>query len=291
MISSVPSEIVKAIQLRNACVITGFSFLGGGSINRGGRLTLSDGTIQFLKWNDLKKFPGMFEAEARGLALLAGSKSLIIPGVVIAGDAHPYQFLLLEYIDEAPKSKTYWSDLGYGLATLHRGTSEHFGLDHDNYIGSLHQSNSSSLSWIDFFIERRLKSQLKLAIDGRLIGKEFSKKFDTLFRKLPSLLPEERPSLLHGDLWGGNIIVDHNGNPCLIDPAVYYGHREVDLAMTRLFGGFDFTFMDTYTEAYPLLPGYEERFDLYNLYPLLVHVNLFGGGYVAQVASVLKRFL
>ena len=118
-----------------------------------------------------------------------------------------------------------------------------------------------------------------------------SKKFKVLFGKLQTILPDERPSLLHGDLWAGNIMTTSDGQPCLIDPAVYFGHREVDLAMTQLFGGFDAAFFESYGEVYPLLPGYEERLDLYNLYPLLVHVNLFGGGYGRQVISVLNKFV
>ena len=291
MVSSVPAEIVKAIQPQTRSGITGFSFSSGGSINKGGRIT-SDGAIHyFLKWNDLKKFPGMFEREAKGLAMLSESKSLFVPKVLLAGDAGPYQFLLLEYIDEGPRRRNYWPDFGSGLAALHRTSAKHFGLEYDNYIGSLPQSNSQSSSWIEFFIERRLKFQLKLAIDAHNVERSLAGKFEILFSKLPSVLPEERPSLLHGDLWGGNVMVTAEGTPCLIDPAVYYGHREVDLAMTRLFGGFDFAFMDSYNEAYPLLQGYEDRFDLYNLYPLLVHVNLFGGGYVTQVLSILKKFV
>ena len=156
--------------------------------------------------------------------------------------------------------------------------------------GRFEQYNHPNSNWINFFIEQRLDVQVKLAIKSGAVDAGWEKKFEALYAKLPSLIAVEKPSLIHGDLWSGNLITDEKGEPCLIDPAVYYGNREADLAMTRLFGGFSGEFYSAYEEAFPLPPGAEGRVDLYNLYPLLVHVNLFGGSYVHSVESILRAF-
>ncbi len=293
MISSIPSSVVEGVKalLNNddSNLIQGFSFASGGCINQGGKLKTSRGDF-FLKWNDIKKFPGMFEAETKGLKLLGEQNSIKIPEVIGFGEKGSFQFLLLQFIEEKPRLKIYWQQLGSKLASLHRCSSDLFGLDHDNYIGSLKQLNNQHASWLTFFIEQRLNVQLKLAIDAGIMDSELSKQFEFLYAKLPTLLPEEKPSLVHGDLWSGNLITDENGEPCLIDPAVYFGNREADLAMTKLFGGFDDEFYVSYVETFPLQPGYHKRLDLYNLYPLLVHVNLFGGAYKSAVASTLRAY-
>lgn len=291
MVTSVPREIVVEIEGLTGSTIRDFDFASGGCINNGGRIATSDGDY-FLKWNDRAGFPGMFEAEAKGLSLLrAATSSLIVPKVAHAGQAETFQFLLMEYIADGRRGPAYWQQLGAGLAVLHRSSADYYGLDHDNYIGSLSQFNKPSGSWVKFFVEQRLQVQLQLAIDNKALAESSVRKFEKLFEIIPGILPEEAPALLHGDLWSGNVMTSPEGKPCLIDPAVYFGHREVDLAMTQLFGGFDATFLESYREAYPLMPGFEERLRLYNLYPLLVHVNLFGGGYVRQVLHELEAFL
>lgn len=233
----------------------------------------------------------MFAAEAKGLKLLHNAGAIHIPEVVTEGLAGPWQFLVLEFVEERHQSRTYWTDLGQQLASLHRHTSATFGLDHDNYIGSLPQRNTPAEKWIDFFITQRLEVQVKLAIDHGKLGAETVRLFGMLYRKLGELLPEEKPSLLHGDLWSGNLITNAEGKPCLIDPAVYYGHREAEIAFTTLFGGFSAHFYHSYHEAFALQPGYAGRCDIYNLYPLMVHVNLFGGGYASQVVSILRQWV
>lgn len=290
MKSSLPSPVATEVERQIGGAIRQFVPAAGGCINHGGTCILSDGAF-FLKWNDRLKYPGMFAKEAAGLSLLAHGTSLHVPAVIHHGEAASFQFLLLTNIVEAKRAATYWRDFGTGLAQLHRMSADTYGLDHDNYIGSLRQRNTQGSSWIEFFAQQRLREQLKLAYDEGRIERRLLKKFDLLIGKLGTLLVEEPPSLLHGDLWGGNIMTNSNGQPVLIDPAVYFGHREVDLAMTSLFGGFNRVFLDHYDDTFPLLPGYEDRFDLYNLYPLLVHVNLFGGGYVNQVSDVVSRFV
>ena len=266
-----------------------FSSVYGGCINHGGKLTTSQG-IFFVKWNNAGKFPGMFEAEANGLRLLKVQEAINNPSVIDHGESETFQFIILEFIEDSSPSETFWNDLGVSLAKLHRCTNPYFGLDHHNYMGSLRQFNDQAASWINFFIGHRLQPQLKLAVDSHLADRQIITKFEKLFKELPSILTDEKPSLLHGDLWNGNLIVN-KGAPCLIDPAVYYGHRESDLAMTRLFGGFADEFFEIYHEAFPLNPGYSNRFDIYNLYPLLVHVNLFGRSYLTQVGSILNAFV
>ncbi|MFZ6010650.1 MAG: fructosamine kinase family protein [Bacteroidota bacterium] len=290
MPAHLPPTIAKEIEASLGLRVQNFSGIIGGCINQGGRLKTSDGDF-FLKWNDAKKFPGMFAAEARGLKILQQPRAIRIPDVIYVTEATPYQFILLEWIEQRSRLNTYWTTLGSQLATLHRHSCATFGLDHDNYIGSLLQCNQPATNWIDFFIRHRLQAQLQLGERKGLASVSLQNNFEKLFAKLHSILPEEKPSLIHGDLWSGNLITDHDGKPCLIDPAVYFGCRETEIAMTQLFGGFGSEFLESYYETFPLLPQFEERLELYKLYPLLVHVNLFGLGYLPQVVSILKRFV
>ncbi len=252
--------------------------VSGGCINHAYCLQ-SDSDKIFLKYNRRDLFPGMFEAEAAGLQLLRESRSVNVPHVLGTGHFGNDSYILLEFIEPGKKRKDYWEDAGRRLADLHRCSSEKYGLEQDNYIGSLRQSNRKHEDWVTFFVEERLKPF------GEFISSSSADKIENTLRER---IPLEAPALLHGDLWSGNIITDSYGEACLIDPAVYYGHRETDLAMTKLFGGFPREFFDAYKEENPLQPGFEERIDVYNLYPLLVHARLFGGGYVGQVRDILK---
>ena len=294
MLQNVPLDVRQSVSrvlnLKTIDALRDFSLSGGGCINSGGKLTTSVGTF-FLKWNSTKRFPSMFDSEAKGLTLLRNVRAITIPEVIGVNEETENQFILMEFIEQGPQSKFYWKALGLGLANIHKATNDLFGLDHDNYIGSLRQLNTASENWIDFFVNRRLNVQLKLAMDSGMAGTQMMKSFESLYLKLGTLLPEERPALLHGDLWSGNIITTRSGEPCLIDPSVYYGSREVDLAMTKLFGSFPGEFYDTYNDTYPLLDGYDDRFELYNLYPLLVHLNLFGGQYRSPITGILSRFV
>ena len=294
MLQDIPVDVRQGVnsilKSRGKIEFLNFSFSTGGCINQGGKLSTSTGDF-YLKWNDAEKFPAMFQAEAKGLQLLQRGNEIDIPKVIGFGEEGSYQFLILAFIRQIAPSKNYWKILGRQLAELHRRTDELFGLDHPNYIGSLRQFNDPNSSWINFFIEHRLNVQLKLAIDAGRIDSATSKSFEKFYLNLPSLLPEEKPSLLHGDLWHGNLLCSESGNPCLIDPAVYYGSRETDLAMTRLFGAFSVEFYKSYEEHFPLLPGHAQRVDIYNLYPLLVHLNLFGPEYLIRIVAILKSFV
>jgi fructosamine-3-kinase len=264
--------------------------LAGGDINQAYEIGLSDGRRLFAKAN-ARSPRGMFAAEARGLGWLAEAGALRVPRVVaVSAPEAPSQFLVLELVGSGRPARDFDERLGQGLAALHRFGAPGFGLDHDNFIGRLPQSNAAAPTWVAFYRERRLEAQLRRAVDGGLASDRMRRGFDRLFAALDDLVgPAEPPARLHGDLWGGNLLCDQAGYPCLIDPAVYGGHREMDLAMMRLFGGFGAGVFAAYDEAWPLADGAAERVTLYQLYPLMVHVNLFGGSYVGSVESALSR--
>lgn len=266
-----------------------YSAAAGGCINHGG-IAEFDKLKFFIKWNSSVRFPDMFEKEAKGLNLLRKG-DLKVPMVIQTGIIQEYTFLLLEPINPLKRQANYWEQLALGLSALHRITQSHYGLNHDNYMGSLAQSNDQESNWIDFFINRRLTPQIALARDNDVLSKNDVQLFDQLYKRLPEILVCENPSLLHGDLWNGNIMTGNEGEPVLIDPAIYFGHREVDLAMTKLFGGFSELFYSAYEAAFQTEAGLHDRLDIYNLYPLLVHVNLFGGSYYHQTMSSVKRFI
>lgn len=268
--------------------------LGGGCVNSAYRLHLADGPI-FLKFNDAVP-PAVFQVEAEGLEALrrAAPAGLRVPAVLAAGDgAEGAGWLALEWLEPVAPGPRFGRRLGEALAALHAAPAAGWGWERDGYIGPLPQPNGAEPGWADFWWRRRLEPQLRLARQAGVAPRE-REEWDRLAAALPRLLAAgdaEGPSLLHGDLWGGNVMTTADG-PALIDPAVYRGHREVDLAMTELFGGFDPEFHAAYQAAHPLAPGYAEvRRPVYQLFYLLVHVNLFGGGYLRQTETALRRAL
>lgn len=280
---------LKFIEERLQRSILQVTALSGGSINRVYLLeTLERSYV--LKVNAAGTYPGMFEAEAEGLNNLRSTQCLRIPEVLFAFEEAGLAGIVMEYLQAGPRQKNFWEHFGTQLAALHRNRSEKFGYPQDNYIGSLKQKNTRHLLWIDFYMEERLVPQWDKAIQKGYFKKEHSSGIHIRdFReKLEQRMPVEAPALLHGDLWNGNFIVSPDGHAALIDPAVYYGHREMDLAMTKLFGGFDELFYTAYHAAFPLEPGWEKRIGLFQLYPLLIHVNLFGGGYEEEVRSIMQ---
>jgi len=280
-------ELRAALEQRLGAQVIGAKELGGGDINDAFEVSLGNGASIFVKTHPNPP-DGMFEAEARGLRWLEEAGAIRIPHVVAASDRRP-AYLALELLAPAKRLADFDEALGRSLAALHAFGAPSFGLDHDNFIGRLAQSNFAADDWASFYWASRLEPQLRLATDRGLIDSETRSRFEMLGRVLAERVgPEEPPSRLHGDLWGGNLHVDATGQPCLIDPAVYGGHREIDLAMMRLFGGFGERVFAAYDNAWPLAPGAGDRIPLYQLYPLLVHVNLFGGSYVGAVKRALS---
>ncbi len=267
--------------------IASFTPVGGGCIANSQVIKTATGEKYFLKSYGSNRV--ILQNEANGLSELAKSKSIRTPKVIAVTN----DFLLLEFIQTGKRKTDFSKVFGNQFAKMHRTTSEKFGFYENNFIGSNQQINlTKSTNWIDFFWEKRLLYQFKMAEQNGYVNSEFRNLFSKLEKRCTSLLKgtEEKPTLLHGDLWGGNFMVDENSNPVLIDPAVYYGHREADLAMTKMFGGFDLKFYEAYNEEYPLPDDWEYRVDLYMLYHVLNHLNLFGSGYYSQAISIIRKY-
>lgn len=289
MASDLGADLRAALGERLGAAVARARVCRGGSISAAWAVDLDDGRAVFVKAK-ADAPADMFAAEARGLAYLRAGlpDELSLPQVLACEPG----FLVLELLEPGPPRPDFDELLGRGLAALHRSGAglPGFGLDHSNYIGSLAQINDPCDDWPSFYRERRLAPMLARAEPQ--LGSALRPRFDQLLVELEDRCGEpEPPARLHGDLWSGNLHRDASGRPALIDPAVYAGHREMDLAMMRLFGGFSARTFAAYARAWPLQPGWERRVDLYQLYPLLVHVVLFGGSYVGAVAAALDRLL
>ncbi len=287
------SEIIHDI-FGNNIEITGSRPVSGGDINEAFRLFLSDGNTIFLKENS-KKNASFFKAEETGLAAIRKTGAIRVPKVLKSGTLGDRSYLLMEFLEAAPAKNDYWERFGRQLAAMHRADPSEwtpggqYGFCESNFIGAGRQINDIRQGWIEFFRECRLEVQFRRAADYFEKGER--KAMQSLLDHLDQYLAEPAfPSLLHGDLWGGNFVTGPEGYACLIDPAVYVGHAEADLAMTELFGGFSPAFYDAYKEVNEIAPGYSERREIYNLYHLLNHLNLFGGSYFGAVMRIVWRF-
>lgn len=262
---------------------------GGGSINSA-HLVSNGEVTYFIKFNHASRLD-MFEAEAEGLAELAAPGIIQVPQPICSGTAGSQAFLVLEAVHMGSGGSQAMRRFGQELAELHRAGRSRFGWHRDNTIGATPQRNTDSPDWVEFYREHRLRYQFELVARSgypqlRDRGERLMSELDIFFTDYQPV-----PSLLHGDLWSGNYAIDENQNPVIFDPAVYYGDREADLAMTELFGGFGNDFYAAYDEAWPIDPGYKVRKTLYNLYHIVNHVNMFGGGYHAQAEAMLDRLL
>ncbi|NNF36132.1 MAG: phosphotransferase [Saprospiraceae bacterium] len=261
----------------------------GGDINEAFLVTSGDQEF-FIKYHCGSYASDMFDKELVGLDLI----NKAVPG--FAPQAHSiindgdHALLIMEYLKAVHKGSDCGLDLGQRLAEMHQYESEHYGLESGNYIGSLTQKNDYADSISEFMAQSRFQPQLQMARDRGYLIKSEIPSLDRMERVLNEIIPEEKPCLVHGDLWGGNYLCVGNGKAMIIDPAVAYAHRELDIAMSRLFGGFDDKFYNSYNDTYPLAPGWENRIDLFQLYYLLVHLNLFGTSYKGSVMRILRKY-
>ncbi len=278
----------KIIEEKLGEKMNSFSALSGGDINQVFKIKTNHNTF-VVKINVASRFPQMFEKESYGLHLLRET-GIKTPKVIAEFTEDKMQFLLLEYMEEERIQLQFWTNFATDLAKLHKTQSTFFGLETDNYIGSLVQKNTTKTTWEDFFIENRIAPLIKKAFDKGLLRSNHMQQFEHLFRKLNAIIPQEKPSLVHGDLWSGNLMAAKNQCPVFIDPAVYFGHREMDIAMTQLFGGFDAKYVEIYNEEFALQKGWQERLAIHNLYPNLVHLLLFGSSYLSGIERVLRKF-
>ena len=270
-------------------IVQHYQQVHGGDINKAYCLFTSTGKY-FLKMNDAENFPAMFEKEAQGLDLLRNNCTLDIPQIIKAGVCNEQQYLLMEWLEKGAPKKDMWENFGTGFAMMHKEPQEYFGLNEDNYIGSLKQKNERHTEWYSFYAECRIMPLARKLFETGKFSQTDINDAEVFCPYLKSIFPPEPPSLLHGDLWTGNYLISSSGNPAIFDPAVYFGHREMDIGMTKLFGGFDQRFYKVYNETYPLEKGWEKRLPVTQLYPLLVHAVLFGGHYISSVKNVFKGF-
>ena len=280
--------VKKLIEDRLSVDIVSMSPLSGGDINDVYMMDSSAGRF-IVKSNYRDMFPNMLEREAKGLKQL-GKSGVTTPEVIDHFEHDELQVLILQYFEQKRANKEFWMYFAQDLSNLHQSSHAFFGLEYDNYIGSLQQANQFKSSWEEFFIENRLKPLIKKAFDNKLLNDNHLNSFEGFFKVFSELIPIEPPSLLHGDLWSGNLLCSAGQKPVFIDPAVYFGHREADLAMTQMFGGFDSAYLNLYNDCLPLEEGWQNRISIHNLYPNLVHLILFGRSYLSGIENVIKRF-
>ena len=287
----VAKKIIHDIEVKLDASISKVIPVSGGSISKVYRLQTSSTNSFLLKLNSLYEYPGMFKLEHEGLAAIRSTQTVAVPNVLLRGETEDESYLVMQWIEAGKNTRKSSQKLGEELAQMHQHTSTHFGFTTDNYMGSLIQSNKLHTTWNSFFIDERLKPMIKIGYEKHALNGNDIQLFEKLFQKLPELFAEDQPALVHGDFWSGNYLIDTNEVPYLIDPAVSYSNREFDIAMTVLFGGFDASFYEAYHSNFQLQTGWKQRLNLWNLYPLLLHVNLFGGSYTFQVRHNLSMFV
>jgi fructosamine-3-kinase len=281
----------KLEELKGSKIVDAVS-LSGGCISNAYRITFADKGVYLLKLNEHDQ-GDMFIKEGHGLQELKKPGAIRVPEVVACDS----DFILLEFINSAAKKKNFFEEFGRRFALLHKHTSNEFGFYENNYIGSTPQlnlpDNKTRNNWVSFYFTNRLLFQFRLLEKNGYADSAIRDAFGKLEKKIDLIITESDspPSLLHGDLWSGNYMSDENGDACLIDPAVYYGHREADLAMTKLFGGFPSAFYNSYNEDFPLPDGWQERENIYMLCHVMNHLNLFGGGYYSHTLSLIRSYL
>ena len=278
-------NIIQNIAEQNNLELNAIQALAGGDINKVFLLKATERDF-VVKINNVAKFPKMFEAEAKGLDLLRNTNGFIIPQVFMVGEVLENSYILMEYLKPSKNKAEFRKEFSQHLALLHSSTNDNFGLDHNNYIGSLPQTNTPTPSASQFYIEQRLQPQIEIAFDK---GFNFHS-LHSVLKNIAELIPIEKPSLIHGDLWHGNHISNKSGKPALIDPAVSFAPREMDIAMMKLFGGFSEEIYSAYNSIFPLEAGWVKRLPIWQLYYLLVHLNIFGSQYLGSVNAIFSKY-
>ncbi|NAS29379.1 phosphotransferase [Flavobacteriaceae bacterium R38] len=265
--------------------ISSYEPLRGGDISEVFLLKTSSHNL-VIKINDVKAFPSLFDKEKEGLEAIKASNTIRVPEVIKTGAFNNYAFIILEYLEQKKSQLSFWEAFGEQLARMHRTTHSRFGFKSSNYIGSLFQQNNYCDTAISFYLSQRLIPQFELAVTK---GFQFKNK-EVFFKELEHLIPLESPSLIHGDLWSGNYLITTNSTPCLIDPSVSFFHREMDIAMMHLFGGFSPMLFESYNHYFPLQDDWQKRLDIWQIYYLLVHLNIFGSSYYRSVDVIIKKY-
>jgi len=275
-----PDSIKQFINSLHQENINQFVAVGGGSINDAFRYSVGNQDF-FIKYNNEVK--GIIEKEVDGLKAIADLNAIRTPDIIAFNRIENFEVLVLPFLKQGVKSSNAWHKFGEQLAEMHSHPAPYYGWHQNNFIGSLPQTNSKADTFLEFFINQRLRPQIQLAHQRQYLSAQEVGQFENLFLKLQEILPDTQPSLVHGDLWSGNFMIGEGSTPYLIDPSIHYNFRETDIAFTHLFGGFDSKFYESYNAFYPLAPEFHDRIALYNIYPLLVHLNLFGTGYYSSV--------
>jgi len=282
-------QIIRHISDQIQSEITAFRPVSVGDISSAYLLETQSQKF-LLKVNSKSSAKTMFDAEQQGLRAIESTKTIAVPRVHLVGELGGKAFLLMDFIESRrPNAKDY-THLGRDLAKLHLASSDQFGFSSDNFIGSLPQYNAWHADWAEFYWDERIAPQLELTRKNEALEEKYIPSKDRAIKIFVQLFGEVSPALLHGDLWGGNYLIAADGTPYLIDPAVCYGHSMMDVAMSRLFGGFDAEFYDSYHQIIPQPQFYREQIDIYQLYYLLVHLNLFGRSYRSSVVDILERY-
>ncbi len=279
----IPASVIELLQ------ISRFEQVYGGDVNQCFSVE-SDGNHCFLKLNNAIQFPGMFEKEANGLQNLRKFFPGKVPDVISNGDNDGVQYLLLEWLDTAKPQPGSWEKMGAALAQMHLQQQDRFGWECNNYIGTVVQQNKQTDEWYIFYRDSRILPLADLLYQAGKFTLKERMLTDRFCEQLPGLFPNEKAAFLHGDLWSGNVLFTGDGSVALFDPAVYKGHREMDIGMTTLFGGFTPSFYSSYNEIYPLEEGWKERIAVAQLYPLLVHSLLFGSTYSTRSIEIMNQF-
>lgn len=283
-----PDSIKQFLKSLHQEDINQISPVGGGSINDAYRYSV-EGKEFFMKLN--KEVKGIIEKEVEGLKAISSLDCIATPEVIAFERIDDFELLILPFLRGGLKSSEAWENFGQQLAEMHKKPAPYYGWHQANFIGSLPQANKPTSDFISFFINERLRPQVDLAKKSNYLSLAEINQFEQLFKKLNEILPDTKPSLVHGDLWSGNFMIGEQDTPYLIDPSIHYNFRETDIAFTYLFGGFDSKFYKAYNHYLRLEPGFEDRISLYNIYPLLVHLNLFGSGYYGSVINNLHQYV